>query len=59
MEKNQRIYCNVNSCKFNDKNKEVCELEEIRVCACLGCNTSKAKEESMCDSYVSKYINNQ
>lgn len=54
MKKNQKIYCNVNSCEFNDENKQMCELEEIRVCACPDCNTGRAEDESMCDSYKCK-----
>ncbi len=55
MEKNQKIYCNVNSCTYNNENKQVCELEEIKVCACTNCNNGKAEDESMCGSY--KYKN--
>ena len=59
MEKNQKIYCNVCSCAFNNENKQMCELEEIRVCACPDCNTGRAEDESMCDSYRCKNTNNQ
>lgn len=55
MEKNQRIRCNVSSCKYNNEISELCELEEIKVAACKGCNNGKAEDESMCDSYRNKY----
>ncbi len=54
MEKNQKINCNVCSCTFNNEYKQICELEEIKICACTGCNTGKAEDESMCDSYRCK-----
>lgn len=57
MDKNQKIYCNVYSCAFNNENKELCELEEIKVCACENCNNGKAEDESMCGSYKYKNTN--
>lgn len=57
MEKNQKIYCNVCSCAFNNQNEDICELEEIKVCACTDCNNGKAEDESMCGSY--KHKNNK
>lgn len=55
MNKNQKINCNVCSCKFNNEASNVCELEEILVAPCKGCNNGKAKDESMCDSYECKH----
>ena len=55
MEKNQKINCNVASCKFNNETSELCELGEIKVCACPGCDSGKAEDESMCDSYRCRY----
>ena len=55
MAKNQKIKCNVKSCKFNNETSKLCELEEILVAACPGCNNGNAKDESMCDSYRCKY----
>ncbi len=57
MDKNQKIYCDVYSCAFNNENKEVCELESIKVCACTDCNNGKPEDESMCGSYKQKYTN--
>ena len=54
MEKNQKINCNVCSCIFNNENQEICELEEINVCACTDCNNGRAEDESMCGSYKNK-----
>ena len=54
MNKNQKINCSVKSCIFNNETSHLCELEEIKVCACPGCNTGKAEDESMCESYKNK-----
>ena len=51
MDKNQKIKCDVASCTFNNYEKNLCELNEIKVCACSNCNTGKAEDESMCGSY--------
>lgn len=50
MEKNQKIYCTVGSCKYNDENKQQCMLEQIKVEPVLDCDTELA-DESMCSSY--------
>ena len=55
MEKNQKIYCDVCSCEFNNEKKQVCELNAIKVCACPGANTGKGEDESMCDNYRCKH----
>ena len=55
MDKNQKIYCNVGSCEYNNKENEMCKLNAIKVAACQGCNTGKAEDESMCDSYKCRY----
>lgn len=55
MNKNQKIKCNVASCKYNNETSKMCELEEIMVAACPGCETGNAEDESMCDSYRCKY----
>jgi len=51
MEKSQKINCNVNSCAFNDTERQMCELERIVVQPCKNCNTGNPEEESMCGSY--------
>ena len=55
MAKNQKIKCNVKSCEFNNEISKMCELDEIMVAYCPGCNSGEAKDESMCDSYKCKY----
>lgn len=49
MDKNQKIYCTVDSCKYN-LNTNCCSLEEITVKPKKNCN-SKKTDESMCSSY--------
>lgn len=50
MEKNQKISCTVNSCKYNNKAYGLCTLNEIIVTPTIGCNTKKSNE-SKCSSY--------
>ena len=54
MEKNQKINCTVESCKYNNKKCQECELGQIVVTPIIGCDT-KQPDESMCSSY--KYEN--
>ncbi len=50
MEENQKINCTVGSCKFNDYEKQKCQLQQIVVTPIEGTNT-KQPDESMCSSY--------
>lgn len=50
MEKNQKINCTVESCKFNNIENAECLLKQIKVTPMNDCNTKKA-DESMCSSY--------
>ncbi len=50
MEKNQLINCTVASCKFNNTEKQLCELEQISVEPTIDCQTEEP-DESMCGSY--------
>ncbi len=47
---NQIINCTVSSCKFNNGQRQQCELENIIVTPVEGCQT-KQPDESMCSSY--------
>ena len=53
MERNQKISCTVESCKYNN-NDGGCVLKEIKVIPNKDCN-SKRPDESNCSSY--KYEN--
>jgi len=50
---NQRIGCQVTSCRFN-RNNVSCGLDEIQVLPCQNCGTGQAAGESMCGSYEVK-----
>lgn len=50
MEKNQKINCTVESCKYNNGKKQICNLETIIVTPTQDCNTTQP-DESMCSSY--------
>ena len=51
MEGNQKIHCTVKTCKYNEKNQNLCKLQAIQVEPIKNCNTKKA-DESMCSSYI-------
>ncbi len=50
MENKQKINCTVDSCKYNNGEKNLCELEAIVVTPIHNCDT-KQPDESMCSSY--------
>ncbi len=53
-EKNQRINCTVESCKYHNYNHNVCQLQQIEVQACQNCSTGTPQDESMCGNYCCK-----
>ncbi len=46
----QKINCTVESCKYNNSEKKMCELHQIVVSPLPDCDTKKC-DESMCSSY--------
>lgn len=46
----QEINCNVRTCKFNNKEKGMCQLQAILVSPVNGGKTKRA-DDSMCASY--------
>ena len=50
MEKNQKINCTVASCKYNDIQRQNCNLDSIIVTPVEGVQTANP-DESMCSSY--------
>ena len=50
MSEQQKINCTVSTCKYNNNEKEMCELKQIVVTPVEGCHT-KQPDESMCSSY--------
>lgn len=53
MDKKQKINCTVESCKYNDGQNQLCELEAIMVAPKANINTGNA-DESECASYKCK-----
>ena len=53
----QTINCTVTSCKFNNNQRQLCELEHIIVTPVQGCQTMQP-DESMCSSYKNIQENN-
>lgn len=47
---NQTINCTVTSCKYNNRERQLCELEHIIVTPVQGYQTEQP-DESMCSSY--------
>ncbi len=51
MEGNQKIHCTVETCKYNERNQNLCKLQAIQVEPTKNCKTKQA-DESMCSSYI-------
>lgn len=51
MEGKQKIYCSVETCKYNEKNQNICKLQAINVEPIQNKDT-KTADESMCASYM-------
>lgn len=49
---NQKIKCNVESCKYNDCDCKLCTLKEIEVSS--DCRKAEEKDDTICDSYSCK-----
>ena len=50
MEENQKINCTVESCKYNNNQKQLCQLDRITVTPKENVNTANP-DESECSSY--------
>ena len=50
MDKNQKINCTVESCKYNNRPEQLCNLKSIMVTPKLNVNTANP-DESECSSY--------
>lgn len=50
MEGNQKIYCTVGSCAYNNNEQKLCTLKQIKVEPIQNKQTMKP-DESMCASY--------
>jgi len=50
-DKKQKINCTVESCEYNDTQKNECELDQITVEPCMDCHNGDPEDESMCGSY--------
>jgi hypothetical protein len=46
---NQKIKCDVDSCKHNDCREKMCQLHEVKV-GC-GCKVPNCKDDTVCDSF--------
>ena len=50
MDKNQKINCTVNSCRYNDSDEKTCTLSQITMEPIIDCETC-TPDESMCGCY--------
>jgi hypothetical protein len=48
----QKINCDVDSCKFNDNDCRICNLDQIKVAA--NDKSCDCKDETICDSFKCK-----
>ena len=53
---NQRIHCNVESCRYHNTHEQMCDLQAIIVKPCMECCNGKAEDESMCGSYIKENL---
>lgn len=44
----QKISCNVHDCHYCDRQNDMCQKDEIKVCHCT---LEEEKEATMCDAY--------
>jgi len=51
---NQKIKCEVKSCKFNNEIEYLCTLKEIDVSCTCNKNNCKDKIETICNSFKEK-----
>lgn len=51
---NQKIHCDVESCRYHDMAGQICGLNAIVVKPCLDCCNGKPEDESMCGNYEVK-----
>ena len=51
MEGNQKIYCSVKNCKYNEQVQNSCTLQAINVEPTTNLKDTKKPDESMCASY--------
>lgn len=49
--KEQKILCDVDSCKYNDCDEQMCLLSVIKVCCC---EDASCKSDTICDSFEEK-----
>lgn len=47
--KNQKIMCDVDTCKHNDCNNQICLLSAIKICC--DCEDASCKSDTICDSF--------
>lgn len=50
----QTIRCNVSSCKYNDCDCNMCNLNEIDVSCSCNKNKCSSKKETICNSFKEK-----
>lgn len=51
MAKDQKIKCDVESCKYNANDKKLCELDEIKVSCTCDNNDVEEKKDTICQSF--------
>ncbi|MGE5474932.1 MAG: DUF1540 domain-containing protein [Ignavibacteriales bacterium] len=53
MEKCQQILCSVKSCEYNEKGKNVCNLDSIQISPSAKSDSGAPYDETLCSSYTS------
>lgn len=55
-DKKQTIKCDVDTCKFNNTDDKLCELDEIKVSCICDSDDCRSTDETICDSFEEKDI---
>ena len=53
-DKKQTIKCDVESCKYNNTDDKLCELDEIKVSCICDNDDCRSNDETICDSFEEK-----
>lgn len=50
----QRINCSVGSCEYNEKGKNICNLDSVQVSPAAKSDSGAPYDETLCSSYTTK-----
>lgn len=57
--KKQTIKCDVESCKYNNTDDKLCDLDEIKVSCICDNDDCRSNDETICDSFEEKEFDDE